>query len=134
MENISKKPKYLCLYSNCNKKYVTRDGVKKHANKHHKNWIKTKTPTEYSFKIPEEYEGDDYVRDFMKMVENVLDDNETKEDYLPPPTIQPLTLQPIVFSENPFMLTPIPFSPSRKLSLSTSISEIFKDLFCKETL
>lgn len=81
MGNV-KKARYLCMEPNCDKKYVNGDAIRKHANKYHKKWIKDKTPSEYSFEIPEEYEGNDYVTDFMKMVKDILDDeklNSVKE-------------------------------------------------------
>tara|TARA_Y100000389_G_C17348042_1_gene456903 strand:- start:153 stop:446 length:294 start_codon:yes stop_codon:yes gene_type:complete len=66
--------KYGCLYPDCRHSYLTTDGLRKHANKKHPEWIKNKKPSEYAFHIPQEYRGEDYVRDYMIMVRHVLND------------------------------------------------------------
>lgn len=65
--------KYECLYPNCHKRYLKTDGLRKHCNKFHPYWIKGKKPKEYGFYIPKEYNGTDYVRDYMDMVRFILE-------------------------------------------------------------
>ena len=64
--------KYGCSYQFCKKHYNKTDAVRKHAKKHHPEWIKNKKPIEYSFYIPKEYKGDDYVKDYMIMIRNIF--------------------------------------------------------------
>lgn len=67
--------KYLCVYPDCKKIYVTTDSLRKHCRKNHREWIKGKKPKEYSYIIPREYEGIDYTSDYMTMVRVILDTN-----------------------------------------------------------
>tara|TARA_B110000008_G_C16857428_1_gene519293 strand:- start:8 stop:322 length:315 start_codon:yes stop_codon:yes gene_type:complete len=64
--------KFGCLYPNCHKRYKKTDALRKHANKCHPKWIYGKKPKEYSFYIPKEYNGTDYVTDYMTMVRYIL--------------------------------------------------------------
>jgi hypothetical protein len=64
--------KYGCLFPHCNHRYLKTDGLRKHANKKHPSWIKGKKPKEYSYFIPREYTGEDYVTDYMTMIESIV--------------------------------------------------------------
>jgi hypothetical protein len=101
--------KYLCLYPDCDKRYVATDGLRKHCNKNHGQWIKGKKPRDYGYEIPTEYEGDDYVREYMTMVRVILADEENNtspapKEPSPPPREEVPT--PLVFSPFPFVLLP----------------------------
>ena len=66
--------KYICLFPNCHKRYLKTDGLRKHCRKNHPYWIEGKKPREYGYYIPKEYEGNDYVTDYMTMVRCILAD------------------------------------------------------------
>lgn len=70
--------KYECLYPDCHHRYLRTDGLRKHANKKHREWIKGKKPGEYGFHIPQEYRGEDYVRDYMTMVRYILAEEDNQ--------------------------------------------------------
>ena len=78
--------KYLCLYPDCNKRYVATDGLRKHCKKNHIEWLGRKKPTEYGYEIPAEYEGTDYVRDYMSMVRILLGNENMSPPREPPPS------------------------------------------------
>ena len=117
--------KYLCLYPDCNKKYVASDGLRKHCKKYHKKWLEGKKPKDYGYQIPQEYKGDDYVRDYMAMVRAILaeeDNNFHRESQTPkeePSFIQPTSVAFPLSSPPPDLNIPIDF---------------YANLFCDETI
>ena len=72
MTKLNNTGKYECLYPNCHKRYNKTDGLRKHAKKQHPEWILEKKPKDYGYYIPKEYNGTDYVTDYMTMVKYVL--------------------------------------------------------------
>ena len=123
--------KYLCLYPDCNKRYVKSDGLRKHCKKYHRKWLEGKKPKDYGYEIPEEYEGDDYIRDYMAMVRAVLEEennisHSTRESEIPKQ--EPLFMQPtpFVFPSFPFVLVSGPY-------FNIPI-DFYANLFCDETI
>ena len=121
--NIQKR--YLCLYPNCKKTYVTTDGLRKHCKKYHMKWLKGKKPTDYGYDIPKEYEGYDYVRDYMAMVRAVL--AEEDNDISP-------SRETFLFREETSFITPVllPIHPP-DMNLGIVI-DFYTSLFCSEII
>ena len=124
--------KYLCLYPDCNKRYVATDGLRKHCKKYHKKWLEGKKPIDYGYEIPAEYEGDDYVRDYMDMVRTILAEEENN---ISPPPREPSPpreeLQPITLCFPHFVLLP-PQIPT-DVNLNIPI-DFYESLFCREKI
>ncbi len=120
--------KYLCLYPGCNKRYVATDGLRKHCNKNHRQWIKGKKPKDYGYEIPAEYEGDDYVTDYMNMVRIILAEEENNISPPPREELQPTLL---VFPPFPFVLVPPQISTDVDLNIPI---DFYTSLFSSEKI
>lgn len=138
------KKKYLCLYPDCNKRYVTSDGLRKHCKKYHMQWLEGKNPRDYGCEIPEEYEGEDYVRDYMDMVRAILAEevnnispprkpSPPREPTPPREEILPLVQQPITLVIPPVPFVSLPTQIPRDVGLNMPI-DFYESLFCNETL
>ena len=125
--------KYLCLYPDCNKRYVATDGLRKHCKKNHMKWLEGKKPKDYGYEIPAEYEGDDYVRDYMDMVRAILAEEENNSPPPRDPSPQPReeVPTPLVFPPFPFVLLP-PQIP-QDVDLNIPI-DFYASLFCSENI
>jgi len=124
--------KYLCLYPDCNKRYVATDGLRKHCKKYHKKWLEGKKPVDYGYEISAEYEGDDYVRDYMDMVRTILAEEENNVSPPPRESSLPKTLQPtpVVFPPCPFVLLP---QITTDMDFNIPI-DFYMSLFCSEKI
>jgi len=124
---------YLCMYPDCNKRYVRSDGLQRHCKKNHRQWIKGKKIVDYGFEIPVEYEGDDYVTDYMSMVNLILaDDNTTSSLHDSSPcALHPTTL---LFPTVPFVLVPPPISLNISSMTLNICIDFFVNLFCEENI
>jgi hypothetical protein len=126
--------KYLCLYPNCNKTYVATDGLRKHCKKYHNKWLDGKKPVDYGYEIPAEYEGDNYVRDYMDMVRTILaeeENNISPPPREPSPPREELQPTPLVFPQFPFVLLP----PQIPTDVDFNIPiDFYASLFCSENI
>ncbi len=123
--------KYLCLYPDCNKRYVGSDGLRKHCKKYHRKWLEGKKPKDYGYEISAEYEGDDYIRDYMAMVRAVLEEENnishpSKESEIPKEEPSFIQSTPFVFPSFPFVLVSSPY-------FNIPI-DFYANLFCNETI
>ena len=129
--------KYLCMYPDCNKIYVARDGLRKHCKKNHVKWLEGKKPQDYGYIISAEYESDDYIRDYMSMVrailagENMSPNEPTPNEPTPneptPNEVPFLQPTPLVF----ILLPPDQLVPNVDLNIPI---EFYASLFCDEKI
>ena len=137
--------KYLCLYPDCNKRYAASDGLRKHCKKYHRKWLEGKKPQDYGYEIPAEYEGDDYVRDYMAMVRAILAEEENNISHPstdPSPHREPSPRESETSRENPSFMQPTPlvFPTCPFVLLSSTPPDLnipidfYASLFCSETI
>tara|TARA_B110001452_G_scaffold65272_1_gene52061 strand:+ start:155 stop:511 length:357 start_codon:yes stop_codon:yes gene_type:complete len=110
--------KYLCMYPDCNKRYVSSDGLRKHCKKKHMKWLEGKKTQDYEYMISAEYEGDDYVMDYMSMVRAILAGQNMSTNESTP-------------NEVPFLQPTPHLIPNVDLNIPI---EFYTSLFCDENI